>query len=322
MRFVKTTLAAAALATLSAGAHAKEEISIGELSWDGARAIGYVMKAVIELRLGGAAELKKSESAVIMASMDKGDGGLDVYPDMWMPNQQEKWDLYIEKNGTVDHNKAGYTGTQAVFVPTYMYEKGIKSIADLKNPEIAAMFDSDGNGKGEYWPGAPGWNSTNRWAVKFKSYGLEDLWEGVPVDDAIFKSQLDSAYTKEEPIMFYYWTPEWIHAAYDVTALEEPPRFDGCEEMYQPKDREDWYEASTFNCVSKDATVWNAFSKSLYERAPKTACFLKNMVLDPDIVNSWILKVGRDKMDPQDMAEEWVEENEATVDRWLEGCGA
>ena len=144
----------------------------------------------------------------------------------------------------------------------------------------------------------------------------------MPVDDAIFKSQLDSAYTREEPIMFYYWTPEWIHAAYDITAIEEPARYDGCEEMFQPKDREDWYEASNFACVSKDATVWNAFSKSLYERAPKAACFLKNMVLDPDTVNGWILKVGRDKMDPQDMAEEWVEENEATVDKWLEGCGA
>ncbi len=320
-KWLVTTAAIGALLAVGHSASAEEEIAIGELSWDGQRAIAYVMKAVIELRIGGSAELKKSEAAVIMASMDKGDGGLDVYPDMWMPNQQEKWDQYIVENQTVDHNVQPYKGTQALFVPSYMVELGVSSIEDLKNPEIAEMFDSDGNGKGEYWPGAPGWNSTNRWAVKFQSYGLDDLWEGVAVDDAIFKSQLDQAYTSEDPILFYYWTPEWIHAAYDLTPIEEPARYEGCEEVFQPSDREDWLEASKFDCVSNDAEIWNSFSKSLETRAPKSACFLKNMSVEPATVNGWILQIGRDKEDPQDMAEEWVEANADIVDGWLEGCG-
>lgn len=319
--FKKTVPAVAAAAVIAAGAaSAQERISIGELSWDGARAIGYVMKAVIELRLDGEAELSKSEAAVIMASMDKGDGGLDVYPDVWMPNQQEKWDTYIVQNGTVPSNAAPYPGTQHIFVPTYIAEQGVRTIEDLKNPDVVAQFDTDGNGLGEYWPGAPGWNSTNRWAVKFQSYGLDELWEAVPVDDAIFKSQLDSAYTREEPILFYYWTPEWIHAAYDITPIEEPARYEGCEEMYQPSDREDWLEASNFSCASNDAQVWNAYSKSLEERAPEVACFLHNMVLQPDMVNGWILRIGRDGEDAQDVAEEWVDDNPEIVDRWLEGC--
>ncbi len=322
-KFVKTSLAGVALAVaLGGAAQAQETVAIGELSWDGQRAISYVMKAVIELRLGSKAEIKKAEAAVVMASMDKGDGGLDVYADMWMPNQTEKWNKYIDEAGTVDHNAAPYPGTQAIFVPTYIAEQGVRSIDDLKKPEVAAMFDSDGNGKGEYWPGAPGWNSTNRWAIKFKSYGLDDLWEAVPVDDAIFKSQLDGAYRKKDAILFYYWTPEWIHAAYDITPIEEPARYEGCEEVYQTADREDWLEASKFDCVSNDAEVWNAFSMSLHERNPKAACFLKNMVLNPDMVNGWILRIGRDKEDPQDMAEEWVEANPEIVDVWLEGCGA
>jgi glycine betaine/proline transport system substrate-binding protein len=239
-KFVKTSLAGIALAVaLGGAAQAQETVAIGELSWDGQRAISYVMKAVIELRLGSKAEIKKAEAAVVMASMDKGDGGLDVYADMWMPNQTEKWNKYIDEAGTVDHNAAPYPGTQAIFVPTYIAEQGVRTIDDLKKPEVAAMFDSDGNGKGEYWPGAPGWNSTNRWAIKFRSYGLDDLWEAVPVDDAIFKSQLDGAYRKKNAILFYYWTPEWIHAAYDITPIEEPARYEGCEEVFQTADRED-----------------------------------------------------------------------------------
>ena len=150
-KFVKTSLAGIALAVaLGGAAQAQETVAIGELSWDGQRAISYVMKAVIELRLGSKAEIKKAEAAVVMASMDKGDGGLDVYADMWMPNQTEKWNKYIDEAGTVDHNAAPYPGTQAIFVPTYIAEQGVRSIDDLKKPEVAAMFDSDGNGKGEY----------------------------------------------------------------------------------------------------------------------------------------------------------------------------
>ncbi len=55
-KLVKTTLAGVALAVALGGtARAQETVAIGELSWDGQRAISYVIKAVIELRLGGKA---------------------------------------------------------------------------------------------------------------------------------------------------------------------------------------------------------------------------------------------------------------------------
>jgi glycine betaine/proline transport system substrate-binding protein len=222
-RHLMTGIAASALAFgLAGAAMAKgEKVSIAELSWDGARAIGYVMKEVIETRLDTDVEMKKAEAAVIFASMDKGDGGLDVYPDVWMPNQKEKWAEYVDKRKTVLHNKTAYKGEQALFIPKYVQdEHGVKTIDDLKKPEVAKLFDTDGDGLGEYWAGAPGWASTNEWEIKFKSYGLSDLWEPLIVDDAVFKGQMDAAYTKKQPVMFYYWTPEWLHAAYDLVKIQ------------------------------------------------------------------------------------------------------
>ena len=325
MKFPKTALrrllpAALACVLAAAPARAEEKVAISELTWDGARAIAYVIKAVVELRLGGDAEIKQADPAVTWAALDKGDGGIDIYPDVWMPNHQASWDKYIVDNGTVDHNARPYVGSRAIYLPSHTAEAlGVKSVEDLKNPDIAAKFDSDGDGLGEYWAGQAGWASTNIWQIKFKSYGLDELWEASIYDSGIFKTQLDGAYKKKNPLMFYYWTPEWLHAAYDLTALEEPPRFDGCEKVYDAKEREDWLEASTFNCVSTPPEIWVAFSKNLRERAPKTAKFLKQIKLEPDMVNQWLLKIGRDKQDPQDVAEEWVENNAAVVDRWVAG---
>ena len=215
--------------------------------------------------------------------MDKGDGSVDVYTDMWMPNQQAIWDKYIVEAKTVGHNEP-YLGTQGMYVPHYLAGQ-VKSFEDLARPEVAARFDKDGNGKGEYWAGDAGWKSTKMWQVKFKSYGLTELWEPEIVSDATFKAQLKAAYTAEQPIIFYYWTPEWIHAAYDILPLGEPARTEGCMDL--KLDQEDWLEASTFACKHSDAMVYVAHSKSLEQRNPAAAKFLAQIKLDPAVVNGW-----------------------------------
>lgn len=317
MKYLKTTIGAVTLSAFATGVLAQDAtVKIGDLSWTGAKAIGYVIQAVIEGPLDSEAEIVEgmSDGSVIAAGMDKGDGSVDVYSDLWMPNRQAIWDKYIDEAGTVAHN-IPYKGTQRIYVPSHMADR-VSSIEDLKDPEIAAMFDKDGNGKGEYWAGDAGWKSTRMWQVKFKSYGLDELWEAEVLPQDTFKAQLKTAVTREQPILFYYWTPEWIHAAYDITPIEEPARTEGCEDVNL--DAEDWLEVSTFACASQDASIYVAYSKSLEQRNPPVAKFLSQLAMDPDTINDWILKIGRDKMDPRDVAEEWVANNADVVNGWIE----
>ena len=317
MNNIKYLLAALVVSLAATPALAQEaKVTISDLTWTGARAIGHVIQAVIEGPLDSEADILEgmSDGSVIAAGMDKGDGTVDVYTDLWMPNRQGIWDKYVDGARTVAHNNP-YPGTQGMYVPTYMADR-VNSIEDLKDPEIAAIFDKDGNGKGEYWAGDAGWKSTRMWQVKFKSYGLSELWEAEILPDATFKAQLKSAVTREQPILFYYWTPEWVHAAYDLTPISEPGRTEGCENV--DLDAEDWLEASHFDCVSEDAHIYVAYSKSLETRNPPVAKFLSQMQLDPDVVNQWILKIGRDEQDPRDVAEEWVANNMETVNGWIQ----
>lgn len=317
MKPTGTLVAGMAAATLGmSGAMAQDAtVTIGDLTWTGATAIGHVIQAVIEGPLGSEAVIVEglSDGSVIAAGMDKGDGSADVYTDLWMPNRQGLWDTYIDGAKTVGVNEP-YLGTQMMYVPTYMADR-ISSVEDMRDPEIAAMFDKDGNGKGEYWAGDAGWKSTRMWQVKFKSYGLDELWEPEILPDATFKAQLKTAIQREKPILFYYWTPEWVHAAYDLTPIDEPARTPGCED--HNLDAEDWLETSSFDCASDNAEIYVAYSKSLEERNPPVARFLSQIKLDPDVVNQWILLIGRDKLDPRDVAEEWVAQNMDTVNAWI-----
>ncbi|MBY5935174.1 glycine/betaine ABC transporter substrate-binding protein [Tateyamaria omphalii] len=315
MKLITTLTAAGALSVAAVGASAQEKVAISDLNWTGAKAIAHVIKTVIEGPLNSEAEIVEglSDQAIIGAGMDKGDGSADVWTDMWMPNQQAPWDKYIEDAGTVAHNQP-YAGTQQMYVPSYMSDQ-IKSFEDLKDPAVAAMFDKDGNGKGEYWAGDASWKSTKIWQVKMKSYGLSELWEPEIISDATFKAQLKTSYGNQKPILFYYWTPEWIHAAYDISPLAEPEHTEGC--MNLQLDGEDWLEVSEAGCKTPDASIYVSYSKSLEERNPPAAKFLSQIQLDPAVVNDWILKIGRDEMDPQDVAEEWVAENMDIVEGWI-----
>ena len=303
-------------ATLSASAaFTQEKVMISDPSWNGARAIGHVLAAIINGPMGSEAEIVTgmNQQPVIFAGMDKGDGSIDVHPDMWMPNWKSAWDEYVEGNQTIAAN-AGYPGTSLLYVPSYMSDK-ISSIDDLKKPEIAAMFDTDGNGKGEYWAGDITWASTKRWQIKFKSYGLDELWEPQIVSADTFKAGLAAAYAASQPQLFYYWTPEALHVQYDLTAIDEPERYDGCEDV--DLDAENWLEVSHFDCVIANNSVHVAYSKSLETRNPAVAKMLGNVQFTGLEIASWIQEMFDNKRDPQEVAEEWIADNQSIVDGWI-----
>jgi glycine betaine/proline transport system substrate-binding protein len=41
------------------------------------------------------------------------------------------------------------------------------------------------------------------------------------------------------------------------------------------------------------------------------------MQLDPAVVNQWILQIGRDELDPRDVAEDWIAANMDVVEGWI-----
>ncbi len=308
---------AASTVALSGAAQAQEAIAISDLNWNGAKAIGYVIKGIIEGPMGGEANIIQgmNNQAVIYEGMDKGDGSVDIHTDMWMPNHQASWDKYVEEAGTIRTNSP-YQGTSNIYVPAFASDL-VSSIEDLADPAVAALFDTDGDGLGEYWPGASSWASTKRWQIKFKSYGLDNLWEPNIVEADVFKASLDAAYNAGEPMLFYYWTPEAIHVKYDLSVVEEPARFPGCEDV--DLDAENWLEVSTFECVIASNDVYVAHSASLEERNPAVAQMLSNIQLDGQMVAGWISAIFEEGKDPADVAADWIAENEDLVNSWING---
>lgn len=319
---MRSTLKSLGLATavsiFALPAVASEEVKIGVPSWTGAQAIAHVLGHVVQTRIGGQVEYVPGNNATIFQAMDQGKGDIDVHPDVWLPNQESFTKQYVDEAGTVTLSSNSYKGNQGFCVSKAFGEaNNITDIADLGRPDIAALMDSDGNGLGEMWIGAPGWASANVNEVKVRDYGLLDFIEPIRAKEAVKTARIKDSIAKGEGYAFYCYEPHAVWFMFDVMMLTEPTYDPAKYIMVQPSDDPNWYENSTV--ATKDALkdVQIAWSNSLEDRSPAIAEFFANFSLNAEDVSQLAFEISANGRDPAQVAAEWVDANSDRVDGWL-----
>ncbi|MCY4030834.1 MAG: glycine/betaine ABC transporter substrate-binding protein [Hyphomicrobiales bacterium] len=317
-QLIKSFGLATAFSVLALPAFADEEVKIGLPSWTGAQAIAHVLGEVVTSRIGGQVEYVPGNNAAIFQAMDQGKGDIDVHPDVWLPNQESFTKKYVDEAGTVTLSSNPYEGNQGFCVSKNFGEaNSITDIADLGRPDVAELMDSDGNGRGEMWIGAPGWASANVNEVKVRDYGLLDFIEPIRAEEAVKTARIKDSIAKGEGYAFYCYKPHAVWFMFDVKMLTEPPYDPEKYKVTQPDADPDWYENSFV--ATKDALkkVQIAWSNSLLERSPAIAEFFANFELTADDVSNLAFEISANNRDPAAVAKEWVEANSDRVDTML-----
>ena len=308
----------AASVGLSAPAMSAESVNIGVPSWTGAQAIAHLLAAVVEERIGGEAGLVPGNNATIFQAMDQGKGDIDVHPDVWLPNQESFTKKYVDGAGTVTLSKNPYEGNQGYCVSDkFGKANNITDIADLGRPDVAMKMDSDGNGKGEIWIGAPGWASANVNEVKMRDYNLPEFIEPIRAEESVKTARVKDSIAKNEGYAFYCYKPHAIWYMFDVYMLTEP-KFDPAKyNMKQPSDSPNWYDESYV--ATKDAlkNVQIAWSKSLAGRSPAIVEFFERFSLTADDVSQFAYEISGKGREAGEVAREWIANNPERVDAWL-----
>ena len=311
-------LACAAALLLASSATMAERVAIGEFKYANYQAIMHLIKALVEDRLGGEVEIVPANNAMMYAGMDRGKGEIDVHADVWIPNQRDFYEEYVVRRGTVLYSEHSYAATTGFCVPKYFAEEqNLTSVFDLARPEIAAMLDSDGNGKGEIFIGLPGSAQVAINHVKVRDYGLLISNERVEADFAVNYAALDDAVRKHKGYAFFCWAPDGVWLLHDLVQLEEPPHDPSCVKMVQPKEDPDWLEKSKITCADATKQVQIGYSKSLLERSPTIASLLAGIALDTETVSGWAFEIGSKKRDPAEVMKEWIANNPKRVDSWF-----
>ncbi len=292
---------------------ARKEVHIAEQNWTGSTVICQVMKHVLEDKLDIPVKITQLTGAITWQGMDK--GNVDVFSDVWHMAEEAGIKKYVEEKKSVELTVSYDKAPLGWFIPRYVQEEyGIKTVEDLKGKE--KMFNLIDDEKGDLWVGGSGWKAVDINSIKIRDYGLD--FKPYVVEQWVFLTTLKETIRKKEPIIFFYWKPEWIFAQYDLVQVEEP-EYDPEKWIFDEKNP----EKGTIACSYALADVYVAYSVALKERLPKAYQFFKNWYIPIDEV-SYLIGEAEDipdnpKKDPVEVAKEWVANHPEIVNDWLKG---
>ena len=315
MKLCKYLAAGATALAISVPAQAADLV-IGVPNWPSVNVTANVLKVIIEDNFGLDVELQNGTNPVIFEAMDS--GSMQVHPEVWLPNQSNLHDKFVKQKGTVTMNPNGVAAFQGMCVPKAAAEEhGISKISDLTDPDISKLFDTDGDGLGEIWIGAPGWASTIVEKVRAKSYGYAETMNLVEMDETLALAQVDNAVVQGKPIVFFCYTPHHMFALHELVILKEPAYDASKWNVIQPTDDPDWLEKSSAPVSWDLAYLHINYATELETSQPEVASLLSKVKLDTDTVSKMTYALVVDKQDPLEFAKKWVADNSAMVEKWL-----
>ncbi|KXS43954.1 MAG: ABC-type proline/glycine betaine transport system, periplasmic component [Candidatus Frackibacter sp. T328-2] len=264
----------------------KKEVTFGHVNWPGVTVKTEVAKQVLEA-LGYKVKKKALTQTVLFEGMKNDE--IDAFLGNWMPTMKVNFKPYNEEgvieNVTVNLEKALYQTA----VPKYVWEAGVKSMADLN--KYADKFDRKIVG---IEPGNDG-NQIIQNAIENNNYNLKD-WELVSGSTAAMLSAVGKATKTKEWIAFNGWKPHWMNVKYDIKYLDDP------EGIWGGNDK-----------------VYTAARPELKKEMPNFYKFLEQFKVNAQIQSKWILEYQKKGRPAEEVAQEWIKNNIDLVKKWVSG---
>lgn len=285
-------------------------------NWPSGQAAANIIKAGLEKKLG--LDVKVEEMGTLIAFTGLDSGAVDVHPEVWQPNLDTLVKKYSTELGTVHLSPLSVAASQGLCVTRKTYaDYGIRDVSDLTDAKKSAVFDTDGDGKGEIWIGDRGWSSTDIERVRAKSYGYAKSMTLLEMPEEVGMSAVDAAVATDRPIVFYCYSPHHVFQLHDIVKLSEPPHDPAKWNVVLPGDDPLWLSKSDAP-VAWDQSHFNiAYGTALAKRLPAVAKFLDSIDFTTDEVAAMSYALEVERQDPAQYAQQWVASHAERVDGWL-----
>ncbi len=297
---------AAAPASQAAPAE-KITIKLAENPWTGAQVNVAVAKQLLEEQLGYTVEVVAIDENAQWPALANGD--LSASLEVWPSGHAENVAQYIDDQKVVENaGELGVVGRIGWYQPSYVVaaHPELATWEGFKNPELAGLFSTAETGdKGQFLSGDPSWVQYDESIVAGLGLELQVTYAGS--EEAIVAA-LDSAYSREEPILFYFWTPHSIHARYDLTRVTLPEHSEECYAKASSGGVDCDYPADTLFKI-----VWGG----LKDAAPDAYNLLKNLSYSTEDQIAMIAAVEVDGKSIDEAAAEWIAANESVWQGWI-----
>lgn len=219
-----------ALAGTASACELGRNVKLADGNWDAIQVFNSIAARILKDGYDCEAELVTGAMVPLFTALGKGD--VDIFMDVWIPNNQEVWAETMEQ-GAVELGVMYADATEGWYVPRYVVEgdaeRGIDPMApDLTGVDQLAQHselftDPEEPDKGRFLNCPIGWGCEQRNNDKLEAYGLTDSFVNFrPGTGAALDAAYASAHKRGKPVVGYYWEPTWLLGVYDMVKLEEP----------------------------------------------------------------------------------------------------
>lgn len=287
----------------------KPIIKLAENSWTGSSVNVYVAKEILESKLGYKVEVVTIDENAQWPALSKGD--ISAVLEVWPSGETHQKGLkqYVEGDKTVDNlGNLGVVGKISWYVPKYVVDAHpeLATADGFKKAENAALFKTAETGdSGQFLAGDPAWVQYDEEIIKNLGMNLKVVRAG---SEQAVLAALDSAYSRKQPILFYFWTPHSIHNKYELVPVQLPKYTDDCYSKANEGKKA---------CDYPQDVLFKIASAKLKESAPDAYALLKNFSYTEKDQIALIADVELNKKKPEEAAKAWVAANEKTWSAWL-----
>ncbi|MEE1922114.1 glycine betaine/L-proline ABC transporter substrate-binding protein ProX [Pseudomonas sp. 148P] len=288
-----------------------EERFRGEVALSGLRALGYQVQ-----------QPKETEYATMILAVGFGDADFTV-------NAWDKLHASFYQKAGGDDNMLKVGNIMPGVLQGYLIDKKtadqyqIKDITDLKKPEIAKLFDTDGDGKADMTGCNPGWGCELVIEHQMKAY---DLQKSIHVNQGSYFALMADTITRfkeGKPVLYYTWVPQWVAGVLvegrDVVWLQVPKtdlpaQYGNADTVYEGKNL-------GFALDRVEALVNRKFA----ERNPAAVKFLSLMQIpaaDESAQNLKMQQGEKSAADIQRHTREWIAAHQQQFDSWVAAARA
>lgn len=296
----------ALITSCTSGEEAKETVTLIANPWPASELNVQVAKIIIEDKLGNPVEIVALDENTQWDAIATGDA--DASLEVWPSGHSERIADYIEAQGIVENGgPLGPLGEIGWFVPAYVIDEHpeLATWEGFTDPALASLFATVDTGElGQFLTGDPSWVQYDADIIKNLGLHLQVITAGS--EDALLAA-VSSAYSRQEPILFYFYSPHAVFSRFDLVQVQLPSYSDDC--YADP-------EGGSVACAYPQDELFKIISPALNEKAPEAYALLNNMNYTSDAQISMLASLDGG-MSVEEAAQAWVDANEEIWQGWL-----
>lgn len=331
--------AAAIVAAMSGSAFAQDKPGEGKtIRFASSDSLGanYVQDQILIAgleKLGYEVKLSTMNMSAILQAISQGD--LDMTGDINWPQAQPAIEKIEDSAELLSEGTITGGGINGYMIDKKTAEAhNITNFEQLKDPKIAALFDTDGDGKANLTNCDPAWKCGDVVDYQVKEFGLSDTVRSVRAKYEPLIAEAFARADRGEPILLYTWSPSWIvyrlKPGIDTVWLPIPrdalPEGVSKPETHEVKDVEGC--AGGQNPCRMAVGPWNwrtVANKEFAAANPAMKKFIEQAKWPLTVWSEWEGELGtgaKSNADMKKLADAWISANQAEFDGWVKEAAA